>query len=60
MLKDNWKKAKLLKMMEMLKVYRPDTIARIRPDYVHEQQSCYRMAIEERSYDGNTEGGITG
>jgi len=26
--------------------YRPDTIARIRTDYVHEQQSRYRTAIE--------------
>ena len=27
--------------------YQPDTIARIRTDYVHEQQSRYRTAIEE-------------
>ena len=27
--------------------YRPDTIARIRTDYVHEQQSRYRTAMEE-------------
>lgn len=27
--------------------YRPDTIARIRTDYVHEQQARYRTAIEE-------------
>ena len=26
--------------------YRPDTIARIRTDYVHEQQSRYRTAME--------------
>ncbi|MCI6648187.1 MAG: BREX-1 system adenine-specific DNA-methyltransferase PglX, partial [Lachnospiraceae bacterium] len=27
--------------------YQPDTIARIRTDYVHEQQSRYRTAIDE-------------
>ena len=27
--------------------YQPDTIARIRTDYVHEQQSRYRTAIED-------------
>ena len=27
--------------------YQPDTIARIRTDYVHEQQARYRTAIEE-------------
>ena len=27
--------------------YQPDTLARIRTDYVHEQQSRYRTAIEE-------------
>ena len=27
--------------------YRPDTIARIRTDYVHEQQSRYRTAIAD-------------
>ncbi|MFC2662204.1 MAG: SAM-dependent methyltransferase, partial [Eubacterium sp.] len=27
--------------------YQPDTVARIRTDYVHEQQSRYRTAIEE-------------
>jgi len=27
--------------------YKPDTIARIRTDYVHEQQARYRTAIEE-------------
>ena len=26
--------------------YQPDTIARIRTDYVHEQQSRYRIEIE--------------
>ena len=29
--------------------YQPDTIARIRTDYVHEQQARYRTAIEEMS-----------
>lgn len=29
--------------------YKPDTIARIRTDYVHEQQARYRTAIEETS-----------
>ena len=34
--------------------YRPDTIARIRTDYVHEQQSRYRTAIAglEKRMDG--------
>lgn len=34
--------------------YRPDTIARIRTDYVHEQQARYRTAIEglERQING--------
>ena len=27
--------------------YQPDTIARIRTDYVHEQQSRYRTAIAD-------------
>ena len=27
--------------------YKPDTIARIRTDYVHEQQSRYRTALNE-------------
>lgn len=27
--------------------YQPDTLARIRTDYVHEQQACYRTMIEE-------------
>ncbi len=27
--------------------YKPDTIARIRTDYVHEQQSRYKTAIDE-------------
>ena len=27
--------------------YQPDTVARIRTDYVHEQQSRYRTAIED-------------
>lgn len=27
--------------------YQPDTIARIRTDYVHEQQARYRTAIDE-------------
>ena len=27
--------------------YQPDTLARIRTDYVHEQQSRYRTAIED-------------
>lgn len=37
--------------------YRPDTIARIRTDYVHEQQSRYRTAIadlEKRMKDAST------
>lgn len=36
--------------------YRPDTIARIRTDYVHEQQARYRTAIEgiERQINGAT------
>ena len=39
--------------------YQPDTIARIRTDYVHEQQARYRTAIEEvqnrlLSANGNT------
>lgn len=39
--------------------YQPDTIARIRTDYVHEQQSRYRTAIEEtqqrlQSAEGST------
>ena len=34
--------------------YKPDTIARIRTDYIHEQQSRYRTAIEDlnRRIDG--------
>lgn len=31
--------------------YQPDTIARIRTDYVHEQQSRYRTAIEQLEKD---------
>jgi hypothetical protein len=27
--------------------YQSDTVARIRTDYVHEQQTCYRTVIEE-------------
>ena len=36
--------------------YQPDTIARIRTDYVHEQQSRYRTVIEEleKSIQGAT------
>ena len=37
--------------------YQPDTIARIRTDYVHEQQSRYRTAIEglnQRMADAST------
>ena len=37
--------------------YQPDTIARIRTDYVHEQQSRYRTAIadvENRMQDAST------
>lgn len=29
--------------------YQPDTIARIRTDYVHEQQARYRTAIADAS-----------
>ena len=38
--------------------YKPDTIARIRTDYVHEQQSRYRTAISdlERRIDGASTG----
>ena len=37
--------------------YQPDTIARIRTDYVHEQQSRYRTAVadlEQRINDAST------
>ena len=37
--------------------YQPDTIARIRTDYVHEQQSRYRTAmedLEQRMNDAST------
>lgn len=34
--------------------YRPDTIARIRTDYIHEQQSRYRTAILELEQRANT------
>lgn len=36
-----------LKCLVYMHRYRPDTIARIRTDYVHEQQSRYRTAMEE-------------
>ena len=35
------------KCLVYLHRYKPDTIARIRTDYVHEQQARYRTAIEE-------------
>lgn len=36
-----------LKCLVYMHRYQPDTIARIRTDYVHEQQSRYRTAIED-------------
>ena len=36
-----------LKCLIYMHRYQPDTIARIRTDYVHEQQSRYRTAIED-------------
>jgi type II restriction/modification system DNA methylase subunit YeeA len=44
------------KCLVYLHRYKPDTIARIRTDYVHEQQSRYRTAIadlERRSTEGS-------
>ena len=34
--------------------YKPDTVARIRTDYVHEQQSRYRTAISDLEQRINT------
>ena len=37
------------KCLVYLHCYKPDTVARIRTDYIHEQQARYRTAIEELS-----------
>lgn len=41
------------KCLVYLHRYRPDTLARIRTDYVHEQQSRYRTAIENLEHRQN-------